>query len=192
MGRINRNYQYYNEIYNLYRTMCSRENMTEICDRWHDFDNFYIDLINEYQSRIVYYPDRVLTLDRIDYTGIYEPSNCRIIPREAQASNKSDNTIVFLFNQAWTLSQIYREFAQGGLTYRAFLSRIENGWDIMDAARIPIELAYHKDSNYYVRRPVMSMKEIYNMHTSSQFLDPRDKNELFNYDPRNIEDIYKK
>jgi len=63
-----------------------------VCDDWFDFDNFYNwSLNNGYK----YIPDRngrnLLTIDRIDPNGDYEPSNCRWVDYLTQNTHLSKN-----------------------------------------------------------------------------------------------------
>ncbi len=52
-----------------------------ICDEWRDFNNFYKwSFDNGYTD--------FLTIDRIDYNGNYEPSNCRWATIKEQQENK--------------------------------------------------------------------------------------------------------
>ena len=53
-----------------------------ICDRWHDFQNFYDDMASGYKPG--------LSIERIDVNGNYEPSNCTWIPLAAQRYNRTD------------------------------------------------------------------------------------------------------
>lgn len=41
----------------------------KVCDRWHDYENFFADMIHTYRPG--------LSIDRIDSSKDYEPSNCQ-------------------------------------------------------------------------------------------------------------------
>lgn len=52
-----------------------------VCERWKDFALFYADMGPR--------PSNKHSIDRIDFNGNYEPSNCRWVDSKEQARNKS-------------------------------------------------------------------------------------------------------
>jgi hypothetical protein len=52
----------------------------KVCERWHEFANFYNDMIDGYAPG--------LSIERIDIDVDYEPSNCTWIPMREQAKNR--------------------------------------------------------------------------------------------------------
>jgi hypothetical protein len=61
-----------------------------MCDEWkNDFVSFYEWAIaNGYKEEKTPKGVNILTIDRIDNDGIYEPSNCRFVTNAVQAKNK--------------------------------------------------------------------------------------------------------
>ena len=51
-----------------------------ICERWSDYEKFYEDMNDGYSKG--------LEIDRIDFNGNYEPSNCRWATRKQQMRNR--------------------------------------------------------------------------------------------------------
>lgn len=100
-----------------------------VCDEWkNDFLAFYNWAINNG------YSDN-LTIDRINYTGNYEPSNCRWIPAKEQAANRSNVQLIPFNGETHTIPE-WSEIT--GINYKCLYARILAGWSIEDAFNKPI------------------------------------------------------
>lgn len=90
-----------------------------MCDEWkNSFETFYIwALANGYQDN--------LTIDRIDNTGNYEPSNCRWADRITQQNNTSRNVWVSYGDEVHTIAEWGRKL---GITQNAMRYRLSKGW----------------------------------------------------------------
>lgn len=74
----------------------------KVCDRWHDFSNFYEDMGQK--------PDGKNSIDRIDVNGDYEPSNCRWADQTEQMNNMRRNRIETYKGESMTVSQLARKY----------------------------------------------------------------------------------
>lgn len=90
-----------------------------VCERWHDFLNFYEDMGER--------PSQSYSIDRIDINKNYEPGNCRWATRIEQARNKSNNIVIFYNGVSKNLSAWVDEL---GLNYSKTICRIRRGWDV--------------------------------------------------------------
>jgi hypothetical protein len=98
----------------------------KICERWHDFNNFYADMGKRPQNT---------TLDRIDNDGNYEPSNCRWANAKTQANNRRSNTLITFNGKTQTLQQWADET---GIYKNTISMRINHyGWSIEKALTTP-------------------------------------------------------
>lgn len=102
-----------------------------VCDSWkNDFMAFYIwSLENGYSDN--------LTLDRIDYTGNYEPANCRWATYKEQANNTSRNVIIWYNGEEHTIPE-WADIVginSGALRYRIVYAK----WPIEKALNTPIK-----------------------------------------------------
>lgn len=70
----------------------------KVCSEWHVFENF-----NNWAIQNGYCDD--LTIDRIDTSGNYEPSNCRWANNIEQANNKSTNVFIAHNGELHTLAE---------------------------------------------------------------------------------------
>ena len=64
----------------------------KVCERWHDFRNFFADMgVRSFG----------LMLDRINNDGNYEPGNCRWATQKEQNNNKRSNSCCGVRPQHW-------------------------------------------------------------------------------------------
>lgn len=102
----------------------------KVCDEWmYSFESFQEwAFISGYEEH--------LTVERIDYTGNYEPSNCKWIPLEKQTKNSSWNR--FITYQGET--KCVREWARDSrcvVSLYALEKRLATGWDEIEAITTP-------------------------------------------------------
>lgn len=98
----------------------------KICEKWHDFNNFYADMGKRPPNT---------TLDRIDNNGNYEPSNCRWANAKTQANNRRSNTLITFNGKTQTLQQWADET---GIYENTISMRINHyGWSIEKALTTP-------------------------------------------------------
>jgi hypothetical protein len=89
-----------------------------VCDRWKIFENFYADMGPRPEGR---------TLDRIDNTGNYEPSNCRWATLTEQQRNRAVTVKLTLDGQTLTLMEWSEKLSMEPYLIR---SRLSNGWSV--------------------------------------------------------------
>lgn len=94
----------------------------KVCNRWSGylgFENF----VNDMGER----PTPEHTLDRIDYNGDYEPSNCRWATVDEQANNRTDNIYIIVGDRKITAKQFCKAL---GLNYWVAIKQIQRGYDV--------------------------------------------------------------
>ena len=105
----------------------------KVCERWHDFNNFYADMGKRPPNT---------TLDRIDNNGNYEPSNCRWANAKTQANNRRSNTLITFNGKTQTLQQWADET---GIYKNTISMRINHyGWSIEKALTTPSIISRRK------------------------------------------------
>ena len=106
----------HSRIYHIWKSMrkrCSNpkdsnfkkygERGISVCNEWENFQSFYDWAIaNGYQE--------TLTIDRIDFNGNYEPSNCRWATYAQQANNRKSNKMVEYNGELHTVADWARLF----------------------------------------------------------------------------------
>ena len=127
-----RNYSIYNDI----KKRCYNKNSKsyanyggrgiKICDEWKDNYIAFRDwaLANGYRDD--------LTIDRIDSNGNYCPENCRWIPKDEQARNKTTNIRT---PDGKCLAEYCRDH---NLPYATIYKRLLLGWSMEDALSKPL------------------------------------------------------
>ena len=90
-----------------------------VCDEWNNSFEAFRDwaMANGYRDD--------LTLDRIDYNGNYEPSNCKWSTMEEQQNNKSNNIILTYNGQTHTAPEWSRIT---GIPVIAIYNRVKYRW----------------------------------------------------------------
>jgi len=99
-----------------------------VCARWMNFPSFLTDMGEKPYG---------MTLDRIDSSKHYEPSNCRWATPGQQAVNKSNNIWVEIGGRRQVLSHWAKEI---GINRTTVLMRIHRGWDTVRALTEPTKL----------------------------------------------------
>jgi hypothetical protein len=111
-----------------------------VCDKWiNSFEAFYADMGKR--------PSDKHSIDRIDNSGNYEPSNCRWATKSQQARNTRAAKQIKLEGKVYTIVELAEI---SGVNYRTIKSRLEHGWSALDSIRL--------EKNKHVRRRVYKAK----------------------------------
>jgi hypothetical protein len=100
---------------------CYVEKGIGVCERWTSFSNFLADM-GECPIG--------LTLDRVDNSKGYEPSNCRWASTKVQACNRSMARILTFNGQSLNLTEWARRIGIGQPTLSY---RLKSGWTVEKA-----------------------------------------------------------
>lgn len=100
-----------------------------ICERWGDYSNFLADMGEV--------PDNIHSLDRIDFNGNYEPTNCRWADKKTQANNTRANIFIKYRGELLTLKQWAEKLR---IPYACVYQRIfKLSWPIEKAFTEPVQ-----------------------------------------------------
>ena len=91
-----------------------------VCNEWHDFEVF-----KSWAESNGY--SEGLSIDRIDASKDYDPSNCRWATVEEQANNKSNNVFVEYEGKSRTVAQWAKQLGMKDSTIRM---RLRRGWSV--------------------------------------------------------------
>lgn len=100
----------------------------KVCDEWRTFEPFY-----EWALSSGY--NELLTLDRVNNNGNYEPSNCRWTTPREQSNNTRRNRHITYKGETKTASQWSRAF---NLESSTFLYRLKAGWTMEEIETSPV------------------------------------------------------
>lgn len=105
------------------------------CDEWKTFDNFMNWAFNNgYSDKKDENGRNLLSLDRIDTNGNYEPSNCKWSTRIEQARNKTNNVNYYYRGKTYCLTALAEI---SSVTIDTLRRRIKKGWCIELAVETP-------------------------------------------------------
>ena len=91
----------------------------KVCDRWHEFQNFYDDV-----SVLPHFGEKGYSLDRIENDKDYCPSNVRWVDAETQCRNRRSNIIVEYEGVEMTLAEAAEK---SGINYNTLKNRYHKG-----------------------------------------------------------------
>lgn len=89
----------------------------KVCDRWHDFSNFYSDMGDRPSG---------YTLDRIRNNEDYGPTNCRWTSYDEQANNRRNTISLTVCGVTRTLSRWAKIM---NVKYTTLWYRVSHGWE---------------------------------------------------------------
>lgn len=118
-------------------------------ESWNEFENFKNDMYESYIETIELYGIEELSnisIDRIDNDGPYSKDNAEWTNRLVQANNKDSN--YEYFGSMYTLSNLYRNFADPGLSFLEFRNNMFKGYNISKSLR-------NEDSRIATESPVI-------------------------------------
>lgn len=132
-------------IYGIWRGMMQRcENKRyvnyhgrgiKVCERWHNFDNFYNDTKEGYSDS--------LSLDRYpDKNGNYEPLNFRWATSKQQGRNTRSNVILEYAGERLIIAEWAEKLK---ISHKIISSRISLGWEIERVLTEPVYFSKGKN-----------------------------------------------
>lgn len=113
-----------------------RDRGIKVCERWNDFTNFLADMGPRPSSRH--------SIERLDNSKGYEPSNCVWAMPVQQSNNRRSNHLVVYRGVEMTLADALR--AAGNVVPKdtARLRIVRHGWDVARAVETPADARFNK------------------------------------------------
>lgn len=102
---------------------------------WIDFESFYNDMNESYESHCSRFGERNTSIDRIDVHGNYCRENCRWSTLWSQNLNRTNNRLLTYRGQTKTLSEWSRDKK---IPRASIQTRLNGGWSIDDALEKPL------------------------------------------------------
>lgn len=96
----------------------------KVCERWQVYENFEEDMLESFLEHVDKYGLKETTIERNDYNGDYEPSNCTWATRKEQANNRRSNRTVINGLNATQIAEKY------DINYSTVLARLNKGWSV--------------------------------------------------------------
>ena len=134
----------YNKNHSQYKNYGGRG--IEVCPEWKDnfitFRDFMLSI--GYDESL---PTGDQTVERINVSGNYEPSNCTLISKKQQNYNKRDNHVATYKGVTKTLVEFAEEYS---LDVENLYNRINNyGYTIEEAIEKPVRKCPHRNAPLY-------------------------------------------
>ena len=99
-----------------------------VCDRWQNsFETFLADMGVK--------PTSKHSLDRINNDGDYSPDNCRWATKAEQQNNRTNNHLITINNETWTMAQWEKKM---GYEENVIRQRLKYGWSEYRAVMTPV------------------------------------------------------
>ncbi len=78
------------------------------------------------------------TIDRINYKGNYEISNCRWLSKAEQTRNKGDNVVLEIFGET-KVASVWSRDPRCVVSQATLYKRIKRGWEPLRALTEPVK-----------------------------------------------------
>lgn len=117
----------------------------KVCDAWlgdSGITNF-INFITRQHPNYIELLDKGYSLERRDYNGNYDESNCCLADPITQANNKSTNRRERAFGEEDTLANLIRKYAHKSLTYYKVRYRVSKGWSVEESLITPYKIKFY-------------------------------------------------
>lgn len=112
----------------------------KVCERWQNYKNFEADMYESFIKHVEEFGIKQTTIERLDYNGDYEPSNCTWATYKEQANNRCNNRMI---TEDLNVTQFAEKY---NMEAYLVLSRLNAGWSVEEI--INIAKGQHKYKYY--------------------------------------------